>query len=93
MAQRDRRPAQRRVVYPAPRQLFETDNRDTITCENLCRAAYEPVVSNVVYIETRSLKTTSPDMPPVPPPPSTTPTQRRGAPGSDHSPVLSVIDL
>ena len=52
MAQRDRRPAQRRVVYPAPRQLFETDNRDTITCGNLCRAAYEPVVSNVVLSST-----------------------------------------
>src|SRR5262245_58633543 len=51
MAQRDRRPAQRRVLYPAPRQLFEMDNRDTITCENLCRATYEPVVSNVVYFE------------------------------------------
>jgi hypothetical protein len=49
MAQRDRRPAQRRVLYPAPRQLFETDNRDTITCENLCRATYQPVVSNVVF--------------------------------------------
>jgi hypothetical protein len=47
MARQDRR-ARRSVVYPAPRQLSETDNRDTITCENLCRATYyEPVVSNV----------------------------------------------
>jgi hypothetical protein len=39
-------------VVPGRETAFETDNRDTITCKNLCRATYEPVVSNLVLRST-----------------------------------------